>query len=318
MRIGRGWVSQTVAACLLALTVASCGEGSKPERKDAADTSTATTTPDAEGDLVPKGLEDEAADVPFPDLSPTPAPGKPLRVFGADLSWPQCPAGMGIKQRRSHGAPMPTRAARFVIIGLTNGPSFTPNPCLRAQVDWARVRNLRTAAYAVTSYPTASVLARFGDQGPYDGATRLGALRNVGYQAAQFNVRTLKASGLSTPIVWVDVEPLTPPFAWSGDIRANRAVVAGTLAGFTDAGYRVGLYSTQLLWRRIVGDLRLGLPEWRAAGQTSQAEAVRRCGPSYSYAGGRAILGQWVEADRDRNVTCPGAVTDLDRWFGKF
>lgn len=315
MRIGRGWISQTVAAGLLAVSVVACGEGGK--REDAGGPGS-MASPDGPGEFVLPSLEDEAADVPLPDLSPTPTSGKALRVFGADLSWPQCPAGMGIPQRKAHGAPMPTRAARFVIIGLTNGPSFTPNPCLRAQVDWARMRNLRTAAYAVTSYPTPRVLARFGDQGPYDGSTRLGALRNVGYQAAVFNVRNLKDSGMSTPVVWVDVEPLTPPFAWSDDIRANRAVVDGTIKGFADAGYRVGLYSTQLLWRRIVGDYRLELPEWRAAGQTSQAEAVRRCGRAYSYAGGRAILGQWVEADRDRNVTCPGAVTDLDRWFGRF
>ena len=129
-------------------------------------------------------------------------------------------------------------------------------------------------------------LQRFGARGPYDGSTRLGALRNAGYQAAQFNVRNLKASGLSTPVVWVDVEPLTPPFAWSKDIRANRAVVTGTLKGFTDAGYRVGLYSTPLLWRRIVGDL----PSVMINGEVIDDVVIDAQGTSIDGPGG--ILGQ--------------------------
>ena len=46
------------------------------------------------------------------------------------MSWPQCPKGMGIPEKRSQGAPLPLDTAAYVILGLTNGPGFTPNPCL--------------------------------------------------------------------------------------------------------------------------------------------------------------------------------------------
>ena len=59
-------------------------------------------------------------------------------VEGGDLSWPQCPKGMGIKERRTLGLPKPLDSAEYVVIGLTNGPAFTPNPCLADQVEWAK------------------------------------------------------------------------------------------------------------------------------------------------------------------------------------
>ncbi len=238
-------------------------------------------------------------------------------VLGADISWPQCPKGMGIPQKRSHGAPMPIDAARYVIIGLTNGPGFYPNPCLAGQTAWVKSRNLMAAAYSVISYPEQRHFNAYRSKGPYDGSTRLGALSNVGYQQAVFNLGTMKRARLQSPIIWLDVEPV-PDFDWPRDLTANAAVVRGAARGYTDAGYRIGAYSTQALWEHVVGNLRLGIPEWRAAGQTSRAEALRRCGPDRMFQGGDAVLGQWVEADRDMNVTCPGASREMLRWFHQY
>jgi hypothetical protein len=298
---------------LLALLLGGCGSaghpGHQPQAKPTTSATTATTAPDGNGPLVP-------------DLSITPKPsavtaGPATRLYGADLSWPQCPKGMGIPQKRSEGAPMPTAAARFVVIGLTNGPSFVANPCLADQVAWARARRLLVAAYAVLSYPDAATVARYRSQGPYDAGTRLGALRNTGYRAALFNLGTLKAAGLPTPIVWVDVEPVTG-FDWSPDLAANAAVVTGAARGYRDAGLAVGFYSTPSLWKRVVGDLQIGGPEWRAAGERGPGEAIRRCADDWSFQGGKGVLGQWVEGHRDRNLTCPGAVPDPRKWFGSF
>jgi hypothetical protein len=167
----------------------------------------------------------------------------------------------------------------------------------------------------VLSYPDAATLERFGDDGPFDGSTALGSLRNIGYQQALYNIRSMRAAGLDTPLVWLDVEPVAL-FDWSTDPVANAAVVEGSRRGYEDAGYRVGVYSTPYLWEQIVGDLALGVPEWRAAGPTSRAEALARCGEEWSIQGGEAVMGQWVEGQRDLDVTCPGISRDLGRWFG--
>ena len=114
------------------------------------------------------------------------------------------------------------------------------------------------AAYAVTSYPDDRTLARYRDDGPFDGSTKLGALANVGHQQARYNVANMRRAGLLSPVVWIDVEPVSL-FEWSNDPVANSAVVRGVARGYTDLGYRIGTYSTQALWSTVVGDLRLGL-----------------------------------------------------------
>ncbi len=259
-------------------------------------------------------LAEQAAAALPPPRTPEP---RSEPVLGADVSWPQCPRGMGIPERRTLGAPMPLPQAEFVVIGLTNGPGFTSNPCLAEQVAWVRERRLMAAAYAVASQPSDARVEQHGRDGPYDGSTALGALANTGYQQALINVAGLRRAGLNTPVIWVDVEPVAD-FEWSPDVVANAAVVEGAVSAYADTGYRVGVYSTPALWQAIVGDLALGLPEWRAAGQTSRAEALARCGRDWSIQGGEAVLGQWVEAARDQNVTCPGQEQRLGRWFHQF
>jgi len=259
-------------------------------------------------------LAEQAAAALPPPRKPEPRTGP---VLGADVSWPQCPKGMGIPERRTLGMPMPLPEAEYVVIGLTNGPGFTENPCLAEQVDWVRDRRLMAAAYAVASFPADDAVAEHGETGPYDGGSDLGALANTGYQQALMNVATMRRAGLNSPIVWVDVEPV-PDFDWSGDPTANAAVVEGAARGYADAGYEVGVYSTPHLWEQVVGDLALGLPEWRAAGETSRQEATSRCGRDWSIQGGRAVLGQWVEQSRDQNITCPGVSSRLGRWFHQY
>jgi hypothetical protein len=262
---------------------------------------------------------------PLPTDLPTPAVPKvsarPVpwgKVIGADAGWPQCPPGMGIPQKKSHGGPMPLEDSKYVILGVTNGPSFTPNPCLADQVRWVRERGMMLAAYAVHSYPSGQELATYGGKGPFDASTRLGRLANVGYQQTRYNLGVMKRAGMVSPILWLDVEPV-PDFDWSSDLQANAAVFRGAARGIRDAGLKVGAYSTPALWQGVVGDFSLGgVPEWRAAGQTSQAEALSRCSEDWAFQGGPAIMGQWVQYDRDRNITCPGAPGAMTDYFHQF
>lgn len=286
------------------------GDAPAPTTGDSAATGDVVEPPDASAGELADLAEELAAEEPAPgSIQPRTAP-----VLGADISWPQCPKGMGIPERPSEGMPMPIPEAEYVIIGLTNGPAFTPNPCLADQVQWVADRQLMAAAYSVLSYPDAEQLAEHGGSGPYDAEKRLGRLRNVGYQQASYNLANMRRAGLQSPIVWLDVEPVTI-WEWSGDKVANAAVVAGAAKGYREAGVEIGVYSTPYMWDEIVGGFEMGVPEWRAAGQTSREEATNRCGADWSIQGGPAVMGQWVADRRDHNITCPGVSADLGRWF---
>jgi hypothetical protein len=249
-------------------------------------------------------------------VSAAPAQAASARLTGNDISWPQCPKGMGIPSRRSEGQPMPPSASRFVVIGLTNGPAFYPNPCLADQVAFAKKRHLWTAAYAMTTYPTEAQLSEFGKTGPYKGTSRIARLRNAGFAQAQFNVRNMRKAGLNPPMVWIDVEPYRVA-PWSENIEGNRAVVRGAIWGYAKEGLKVGFYSTPYLWRSIVGPLEYGKPEWRATGHSNRATAQRSC-TAESIQGGRAVLGQWVYQNRDWNVTCSGVAGAMRTYFRKY
>jgi hypothetical protein len=238
--------------------------------------------------------------------------GAPLT--GVDISWPQCPKGMGIPSRPTEGKPMPKASTKFVIVGLTNGPGFHPNPCLAAQVRWIKDHHVYAAPYAFTTYPTSSQLRRYGTSGPYRGTSTRTKLKNAGYAEARFNVASMKKHGLTAPFIWVDVEPSRAPTPWPSNRTNNKAVFDGVLRAYRDAGMKVGFYTTTYGWSTILGSARYGLPEWRTVGGISKAAALRKCS-SRSIQGGKAVLAQWWVDDSntsnstDYDVMCPGNST---------
>lgn len=236
-----------------------------------------------------------------------PDPGADRRtVSGRDVSWPNCPRGMGIPARRSQGNPMPPPSTTFVVIGLTNGPAFHTNPCLRSQVAYARRHGMWTAAYAVVTYPTRAQLRRYDAAGPRSRATRRDRLWNTGWAQARQNLTAMRDARLHSPIVWVDVEPVTPPAPWSARVADNRAVLEGSLAAYRRSRLRVGLYSTPTMWRSIVGEVRYGLREWRTAGLSTRRAALAACGPTHRFQGGAPVLTQWYTNSEDFDLLCPG------------
>lgn len=230
-----------------------------------------------------------------------------MGVLGTDVSWPQCGGSL----------PMPLDAARFVVVGLTDGPAFSANHCLREQVRWIRGHHRRVATYAVASYPDRRELRRFGHRGPYRAGTLRGRLRNVGYQQALLNLRRMHGTGLHSPVLWVDLEPSsTRP--WHARRALNAAVVRGLVRGYRDAGQRIGFYSTSSIWREILGRLRFGAPEWRTAGPASAGAALGRCRERDAVIqGGPAVLAQWWNDRRDHDLLCPGSrgPAGMARWF---
>jgi hypothetical protein len=237
-------------------------------------------------------------------------------VRGADISWPECPKGVGIPGRRGQGEPMPSTSNTFAIVGLTNGPGFHPNPCISRQLRWVRRHHMQVGAYAMTTYPNRRERTKFALAGPFTDAshgTLRGAhvaLRNAGYAEAMFNQRTMQREHLAVPMVWIDVEPYTPWAPWSSNKIANRAVVSGVIRGYRDLGYQVGLYTYANGWAQVVGRWRLSsIPTWSTAGHLGNPrKALKLCttGPS----GGPTMVAQWYDPNRDYDLLCPSAQLD--------
>lgn len=225
-------------------------------------------------------------------------------LVGHDISWPNCPKGMGIPSRRSRGEPMPPTTTGFVILGLTNGPAFTPNPCIDRQVAFVKTNHLRAGQYAMTTFPNAAQRRTYGSSGPFRGTDRLTRIRNAGYAEAKYNVATAKRVGLTGRFIWVDVEdyPVAP---WTANPQLNRAAIQGVLRGYADAGYRTGIYSIVGMWTRLTGSWRPKLPLWDSVGDAGERAALRRCSAS-SFTGGRRLITQWWTKPVDHDVTCPG------------
>lgn len=234
----------------------------------------------------------------------TASSGHPV-VHGADVSWPNCPKGEGIPSRRSKGVPMPGSSAKFVIVGITNGPGFHPNPCLARELSWVRRHDRLLGGYALTTYPRAKQLRAYAHAGPFDGNGIRAELRNTGYAEARYNLRTMARTKMTVPLIWVDVEPY-PVAPWSASHRHNRAVVVGAMRAYRDAGFAVGIYTNPNGWPEVVGHWRLpAIPTWVTVGSRGARHARRACsaGPS----GGPAWISQWWVGNSDLDLTCPAA-----------
>jgi len=246
----------------------------------------------------------------LPPVAPTyqPSPARPeILTFGSDISWPNCPLGSRgfLPKRPAKGLDLPGPLAQFVVIGLTNGPGFYPNPCLASQVADAKRRHLFTAAYAFTTMPNRSQVAQYGGSGPWSSRTALGRMRNAAYAEAQVNVRSIQRTGLRTPIVWMDVEPQDYISPWGTDVTTNRAVIRAAQLAYHRAGFTTGFYSAPYAWTPITGGLQDPAPVWVTSGPRSRSVAEGKCG-ARSFSGGPITLSQfWVVDVGDYDVTCP-------------
>lgn len=228
-----------------------------------------------------------------PAISPAPVPG--ATMYGNDISWPQCPKGGG-----GYGLPGPPDNASFAVLGLTDGGSFRPNPCLAEQVASVKARPLWISAYAIITYPTSEQLGRLGGSGTL--TERLG---RVGAAQADFNLATMARVGLQSPMVWVDVEPRTKS-PWSTRASQNNAVIDGVMTRYQGAGIRAGLYSYDKGWKAITGGRAMpGVPTWVPVGHKGRIGAAASCAVA-SFSGSKPTLTQWTDDVRDFNLTCPG------------
>jgi len=215
-------------------------------------------------------------------------------MHGYDVSWPQC---SGDSARN-----MPAGHPSYVILGLTDGAGHTVNPCLNSQLDWARSGGVRTGAYLVASYPS-RLQQSVASNGFYGqcGRSRLCRLRNDGAAQADDAVATMRAAGLRSPRVWIDVE-FRHSYAWSRNNTANAAVIQGIVRELQADHMPMGVYSTSLMWRDIVGAYRLDVPNWLPSGDGRPQHAMAMC--SSTATGGVTWLVQYTRG-LDSDLTCP-------------
>jgi peptidoglycan hydrolase-like protein with peptidoglycan-binding domain len=230
-------------------------------------------------------------------LLPTPAhassaPAAGKAAHGVDISWPNCPPGMGIPERRTQGQPMPPAGSTFAVLGLTNGPGFYANPCLADQVRAVRARHLWTGVYSIVTYPTGEQLARYGGSGG-----RTERLYRAAQAEARFNLDTMHQAGIAqAPMAWIDVEPVRG-WPWSSSTADNNTVISAVIAMYQHVGMRVGIYSYRSGWNEITGGRRItNLPTWVPLSTCSA--------PSFS--GGPIWMTQTSDGHSDLDATCPG------------
>ena len=259
---------------------------------------------------------------------PAPAPASAAAMpasAGRDVSWPQC------------GTALPA-AASFGVIGVNGGASFTRNPCLAAQLGWAKTLARPPAFYANTGDPGPAYTARWplgqarprwcSPQEPNSLACSFDYGWNAGvdaFSAAMDGAQRLHHYDRATAHRrvanvdwWLDVEILN---SWQtledayGPNRAARERDVAALAGQIDALWgqgvgRVGIYSTAYQWDAITGGHRItrdwfaANPAW-LAGFSGSEDAVEGC--TYrSFTGGPVLMTQYLGADG----------LDTDAWCG--
>lgn len=199
----------------------------------------------------------------------------PVTVVGVghDVSYPQCRSAL------------PTHAA-FGIVGVNGGAPLTSNHCLARQAAWARGLGGH-AVYINTSWPGV------GDPVAYGRAVVDDAIARE------------HASGVrGVTMWWLDVETEN---TWNGTAQENATVLAAMASRLQEAGVRVGIYSSPVMWAEIAGDWAPGLPVWNATGPGTRAAALDNC--SESFAGSTSAIVQWVQKAEgrllDHNELCP-------------
>lgn len=235
--------------------------------------------------------------------------GKAATPVGNDISWPQCTK------------PFPKGQA-FGIVGVNKGLANNTNPCLAAELEWARGSlggtsqplvslyvNTANPGLAGSWWPTSNTYADtevFNPYGTCDGRNTAACAYIYGYAKAYDDAQGRGVTNPSAYLWWLDVETGN---SWQADKTANVADLEGMTAYFQSIGARVGLYSTGYQWGQIAGTVpagsRLnGLPSW-LAGARSLAGAKANCSLPGLTAGSSVSLTQYVSGGYDYDYSCP-------------
>lgn len=247
-------------------------------------------------------------------------------LVGYDISYPQC------------GKRLPTDQY-FGIVGVNGGTAASTNPCLAEQLVWANrsktgsnqpkiqlyvnTANPGEVISQITTWPTNNTdKTGFIPTNPYGECTGVND-RACSWQygwnrAVEANVDRFapaaKVAGVSQSASaytwWLDVETMNTWQTGSVEARArNTATLEGMVSYLTAQGATLGLYSTAVQWKEIVGNTvgatsnLNGLGNWRPSG-ASLANAKANCNVVPLTPGGRIVLTQYVVKNLDYNHSC--------------
>ncbi len=246
-----------------------------------------------------------------------------LPTHGIDISYPQC------------GRKVPTDQA-FGIVGVNGGTAATTNPCLAEQLRWANKSSGAVTSQAKvqlyvntanpgqvkdqmsTKWPDANTAPVTNPYGTCTGLNDQACSWQYGWDRADFSVNYFKsqapAAGLPTSPAaykwWLDVETMN---TWqTGSTQAlsnNTAALEGWVNYFIYNGSTVGLYSTAVQWKEIVGSTvsetsNLNkLDNWRPGG-ASLSTAKQACTATPLTTGGKVVLTQYISKNIDYDHVC--------------
>jgi len=192
-------------------------------------------------------------------------------TYGSDVSNWQC----GDPQPQSEG---------LNIVEVDGQSNSAPNPCLSAQFHWASAGS--TQLYTFLSYGTQSTGPALCDQNQ---------ACNFGYAAAQNAYRQATEQNVSSPVWWLDIEKAQR--YWSTDHEQNAQVIKGALAGLSQKGITVGIYSSQAEWSSITSGTGFSpkVPQWVSDWQSNAPpfNPASECNSSYAFTSGPVKLVQY-------------------------
>ncbi len=260
-----------------------------------------------------------AAKPTAPSEGGSPKPTPTVEMVGYDISYPQC------------GKRLPTDHY-FGIVGVNGGTAATYNSCLTEQLVWAKGAKAgsnqpKVQVYVNTANPAQDTAYNWNNW-PTSGNTPYGTCAGVktndvacswqyGWNRsaeteAHFASKA-QAAGISTNTSdytwWLDVEIMNSWQTGSG-LAKNQASLEGFAAYYQSKNAKVGLYSTDVQWKQIVGATTISsgnltaLPNWRPSG-ASLANAKDNCDVAPLTTGGFISLTQYVQKNLDYNHSCP-------------
>jgi hypothetical protein len=245
-------------------------------------------------------------------------------LIARDVSFPQC------------GAPLPRIDNGYAgILGTNNGVSFSRNPCLVAELRWAKQLAGPPAFYVNTGNPGPARARTWpvGQSSPRwcsaSNPDSLGCAYDYGWNAAwgSYSIavdaaqrlhhvdRANARSRAANVAWWLDVETMNSWRTVDDGVSAHAqqtdvAALAGEIDALQSIGVEsVGIYSTRFQWNQITGGNRVthgrfaGVPVW-LAGYGSKTDAIDGCTDS-SFTGGPVQMTQYLGSDGfDADLVC--------------